>query len=212
MRSLVSVPLLLCLIPACASASTVSIGGFITQSTPDGTGPALNNPSLNNIIDLQPYTLTLVTPTDITGPGFYTLTGSSLIFSVPSAPATETLFGATSLSVAADGSFADFSLFACVTSGDCGTGNSLSASFQVPLGAVAGLDVAATGQDQPHPFELLEDDGVTDLHGSISTYSNTAQVVTPEPSTGSLALLSLLVGTIFFSVRNHRLPSLRRSA
>jgi hypothetical protein len=33
------------------NAGTNSIGGLITQSTQDGTGPAVNNPALNNIAD-----------------------------------------------------------------------------------------------------------------------------------------------------------------
>jgi hypothetical protein len=32
-------------------ADTLTIGGAINQSTQDGTGPAVNNPSLNNISD-----------------------------------------------------------------------------------------------------------------------------------------------------------------
>ena len=59
MHRLVLLSLALCLSPACASAGTLSIGGLITQSTSDGTGPALNNPSLNNVADLESYTCRL---------------------------------------------------------------------------------------------------------------------------------------------------------
>ncbi len=34
-----------------AQASVITLPGSITQSTPDGTGPAVNNSSLNNIVD-----------------------------------------------------------------------------------------------------------------------------------------------------------------
>jgi hypothetical protein len=34
-----------------AYASEITVTGMITQSTSDGTGPAVNNPSLNNIAD-----------------------------------------------------------------------------------------------------------------------------------------------------------------
>src|ERR1022692_618592 len=67
----------------------------ITQSTPDGTGPAVNNSSLENIQDLQAYTVTIVFPGSITAPGTYT--GSTLTFSDPSAPASETGFSSISL-------------------------------------------------------------------------------------------------------------------
>ena len=39
-----------------ALADVIIFGGTITQSTQDGTGPAQNNLSLNNIQDLQAYT------------------------------------------------------------------------------------------------------------------------------------------------------------
>ena len=58
-----------------AVASTITFGGTITQSTQDGTGPAVNNSALNNIQDLQAYFVTLVFPGSITTPGIYNLTG-----------------------------------------------------------------------------------------------------------------------------------------
>jgi hypothetical protein len=41
-----------------ASAEEITFGGEITQSTQDGTGPAVNNPSLNGIKDGDFYTMT----------------------------------------------------------------------------------------------------------------------------------------------------------
>src|SRR5262245_33514772 len=54
-----------------ASAATITISGSITQSTQDGTGPAVNNPSLNNIQDGQAYLITAIFPGPVTAPGTY---------------------------------------------------------------------------------------------------------------------------------------------
>jgi hypothetical protein len=94
-----------------AAADVIVFGGTITQSTQDGTGPAQNNLTLNNIQDLQAYTATLNFTGSITSPGTYNLTGSSFTFAVPSAPATETAFGNISLTIAASGGFDQFKAF-----------------------------------------------------------------------------------------------------
>ena len=177
-----------------AQASTLTVGGTITQSTMDGTGPAIHTTSLNDILDGQSFEVTLVSAMPIDAPGFYNLTGASLAFSVPSAAASEGMFGATSLTLTQEGGYLDFSLYGCIADADCSIGNALSASFRIPAGSLGGNHVATTGLDEPHPFELLEDDGVTDLHGSISTYSNTALVTTPEPAS-SVLVGSALLGT-----------------
>src|SRR5207244_13233092 len=88
--------------------ATITFGGNIIQSTQDGTGPAVNNPSLNNIQDLMPYTVTLGFAGSITAPGTYDLTG--LTFSVPAAPAMETSFGFISLTITTTAGFDDLSL------------------------------------------------------------------------------------------------------
>jgi len=184
--------LLLCAISARAFATTITIGGFITQSTMDGTGPATANPSLNDIVDAQAFNLTLNSTTVINGAGLYDLTGSSLVFSVPDASASETNFDAISLSLIADGAFTDFSLLACISGAECSSGNALTANFQILTSMLNGSGVAATGLDQPHPLDLLEDDGTTDIQGSINTYSGTTNaVVTPEPASGSLLAVGL---------------------
>jgi hypothetical protein len=176
----------LCLAGSHLSADSITVSGLITQSTMSGTGPAISNPSLNNIQNLQPYTLMLQSSSTITGPGTYNLTGSSLSFMVPAAPSSENRFGAISLTILSNGSFLDFSLFACLQDASCFVGNSLSASFRIPVSGLSGTGVPAIGLDQPHPLQLLEDDGVTDLHGSITSYSAVSSV--PEPS--SLLLLA----------------------
>jgi hypothetical protein len=175
---------------ACAArAGTIIFSGAITQSTPDGTGPAVNNPSLNNIADFQAYSVTLVFPGTITTPGNYDLTG--VTFYDPSAPASEVGFSSMSLTITANGGFDEFSLLACLTSGSgCGVGNQLDASFKIPAAMLNSQNVAATGLDQPHPLDLLEDDGVTDIQGSITTYS-----AVPEPSP-AVALFCALAGLV----------------
>src|SRR4029077_112787 len=128
-----------------------------TQSTQDGTGPATNNTSLNDIQDFQTYTVTLVFLGSIAGPGTYNLTGSALMFSVPSAPATETGFSSTSLTVTPNAGFDEISLLGCLSSGSgCIFGNQLDANFRIPIAMLNSQNVSAVGLDQPHPLDLLE--------------------------------------------------------
>ena len=54
-----SAGLMLYSLGAVAAADTISSSGMINQSTQDGTGPAANNPDLNNIQDGEAYTVTL---------------------------------------------------------------------------------------------------------------------------------------------------------
>jgi hypothetical protein len=172
-----------------AVADIITIQGLITQSPSDGGVPAMNNPTLNLVADGDAYTVIL----NFTGSlGFpspsHFLTGTLTFNDITHPLATENGFSTINITVAADGSFADFSLLGClVTGGGCGIGNELSASFQIPSAGVHSQNVMATGLDQPHPFELLEDDGGTDIHGSISSYSYTSASPVPEPS--SLVLL-----------------------
>ena len=100
-----------------AAAGTITFGGQITQSTPDGTGPAANNLGLNNILDLQAYLVTLNFAGSIAAPGTYNLTGSSLTFSDPTAPASESSFDAINLTITLNGGFDEFSLLGCLTTG-----------------------------------------------------------------------------------------------
>src|SRR5882762_7866516 len=177
-----------------AIAGTITFGGTITQSTQDGTGPAANNPTLNNIQDLQAYTVTLGVLGSITTPGTYNLTGGSLRFSVPAAPASEASFGAITLVISSAGAFDDLTLKGCVTTGiGCDLGNQLSAIFRIPSAGLNSQNVAATGLDPPHPLDLLEDDGSTDIQGTITSYSNTSANAVPEPSSLSLLCCALAV-------------------
>lgn len=167
-----------------ALADEVTFSGVITQSTADGTGPAVNNPSLNNIADGDAYTVTLDFPGSITGAGtFNPLAGATMSFVDAAASATETAFDTISLSVITDGSFFDISLLGCLTTGSaCNVGNFLAANFQIPAASLNAQNVPATAIVGLLPMELLEDDGVTDIHGSVTTYSYTGAAAVPEPA------------------------------
>ena len=180
-----------------ALGDTITISGSITQSTADGTGPAVNNPSLNNVLDGQGFTITLGLPGPVNSPGMYSLTGSSLTLSDAPAIAKESAFGMISLTVTGSGSTDQFSLLGCLTTGSgCSFGDSLSANFSIPAAQLNVINVAATGMDQPHPMDLLEDDGTTDIQGSITKYSYAAAAATPEPGTWMLAGLGLIGLTV----------------
>lgn len=167
-------------------AGTITLDGKVTQSTSDGTGPAVNNPSLNNIGDLESYFLTLSFTGSITAPGSYNLTG--LTFNDPTALASETNFGSIKLTITTNGGFDEFSLLGCLTTGmGCLLGNQLDANFKIPAASLNSQNVVATGLDPPHPLDLLEDDGITDIQGTVTTYSyNGPATPTPEPALAGL--------------------------
>src|SRR5260370_1398717 len=144
----------------------------------------MNNLPLNNIKDLQAYTVTLIFPGSITMPGTYNLTGSSLKFNDPTAPASEMSFGSITLSIVLNAGFDQFSLLGCLTTGmSCAAGNQLDGNFKILSTMLNSQNVAAIGLDQPHPLDLLEDDGTTDIQGSITSYSyNGPTSAVPEPS------------------------------
>ena len=54
-----------------ANAGTISVGGLITQSTQGGTGPPLNNPALNSIVDGDSYVVTLSFAGTLAFPGAF---------------------------------------------------------------------------------------------------------------------------------------------
>jgi hypothetical protein len=201
-----------CGLAVAASAATISFGGKIIQSTQDGTGPAMNNPSLNNIKDGQDYTVTLTFAGSITAPGTYNLTGSSLIFAVPTAPAMEPSFDFIGLTVTANGAFDDLSLLACLTIGDpCPpfAGNGMTAIFRIPAAMLNSQNVTAISLDELHPLDLLEDPETTgtDIHGSITSYSYTGSAsAVPEPSSAIL----LGCGLIAFAGRRRYQTQIRK--
>jgi hypothetical protein len=168
-------------------ANTITIGGTINQSTQDGTGPAANNPSLNNILDGALFTVNLSFNEAVTSPGTYSLSGLSLVFGVAAANSIENTFNSASLTVTQFGAFDQVSVLACLATGSgCNQGNELDLNFMVASTSLNAQNVAAIGIPNLVPLDLLEDDGVTDLHGVVTNYS-----YTPVPEPG---------GTVFVGV------------
>jgi hypothetical protein len=161
-------------------ADTLTIGGVINQSVQDGTGPAENNPDLNHISDGDFYTVSFSFTGSVTSPGLYQLTGLS--FSTAGG-VVEKDFSSGSLLIAQSGASSVFSLFGCLLTGSaCNQGNELDLNFLIQsadLNANNAVPLAIAGL---LPLDLLEDDGVTDIHGTVTRYSNSSVAAVPEPS------------------------------
>src|SRR5579883_61849 len=116
-----------CALAAISRADTMTFSGLILQSTQDGTGPAVNNPSLNLVMDGDSYTVTLTFAGSIIPPNVF---GPGLAFADTSRAAVENSFFLDSISVIANGAFDDFSLLGCLNTGSgCAFGNQLNANF-----------------------------------------------------------------------------------
>ena len=164
------------------SAGTITLAGKINQSTSDGTGPAVNHPGLNSVNDGDSYLVTLSFTGDITAEGLFPLTGASFLDMTANIP--ESSFDPLwSINVANNGSNFDLSVLACLTTGAaCNQGNFLAANFRIPSATLNAQNVPADVIPGLLPFELLEDDGSTDIQGSLDTYSYSGNVApVPEP-------------------------------
>jgi len=161
-------------------ASTIAVSGVITQSTADTGVPAMNNPALNNIADGDTYIANLSVTGSVTGPGAYNLAG--LAFADTAAGASETGFISGSMTIAQTGTTDQFSVFGCLT--NCATGNQLALEFSLPAAALG-----ASGFTAPIPallpMDLLEDDGNTDIQGTVSTYNYQGPGTDNGPGTGT---------------------------
>ena len=174
-------------------ADTLTIGGTINQSTQDGTGPAVNNPSLNNISDGDFYNVELNFVGSITSPGTYDLTGFSLLFRDSPSNVSESSFNSVTLTVAQSGSFDQLSILACLSTGSaCNQGNELDLNFMIPAGSLNEQNIVAQGIPNLLPLDLLEDDGVTDIHGLTASYSYTSASPVPEPKSLVFAAFVLI--------------------
>jgi len=189
-------------------ADTITVVGAINQATEDGTGPALNNPSLNNILDGDPYTINLDFAGSITSPGTYDLTGSSLVFSVEAHDAVEKSFDSVSLTVSQVGGMDQLSLLACLSTGSgCSQGNELDLNFTIPSAMLNQSLVVAQGIPDLLPLDLLEDDGVTDIHALVTSYSYTGAANVPEPATFLFVAGALMIlGMKYLRTRHTKRP------
>jgi hypothetical protein len=196
-------------------ADTITVGGTINQSVSDGTGPAGNNAGLNQISDGDSYTVNLSFTGAISTSGTYPLTGVSFI---TSSGAKEDSFSSAILTVLQSGNSEVLSLFACLATGSgCDQGNELGLNFSVASADFTSLNGTPQQIDGLLPLDLLEDDGVTDLHGSVSSFSNTSPASSstgvPEPSVLELLAFSLVgaafvIGEQKFKGKASRSPSL----
>ena len=135
--------------------------------------------SLNAIQDGDQYSVTLDFTGPLTTPGaFNPLTGATLAFIDAKRGVTEAGFDSVDLTVTPNGSFADISLLGCLTTGtSCALGNELDANFAIPdsqLNAKVWTGQVIAGL---LPLDLLEDDGSTDIQGTVGTVS-----AVPEPA------------------------------
>ena len=194
-----------------AAAGEITFSGSITQSTADGTGPAVNNPSLNFISDGDTYTVTLDFAGAITTTGFYNLTGATLVFSDPTASATENAFGSVNIFIATDSTNStldDITLQGCLTTGSaCDLGNQLDAYFSIPAADLNSQNVlAGTIPNLSPQFELQEDDSATNIFGTVITYSYSSVVATPDPSLILLLGINGLIALGCMFLRRRRWP------
>ncbi len=190
-------------------ADTMTFSGTINQSVQDGTGPAVNNPALNNIPDDAPYTVSLTFNGSINSPGVYDLLDLNASFA--SGGAIENNFNSASVIVMQSGGLDQINALLCLASGSgCNQGNELDLTFMIPVAQLNGDSVSAQQIPGMLPLDLLEDDGVTDIHGSLTKYSysppGTVSAV-PEPS--SIVLLASLVAIAIAQARRRgrKLPA-----
>lgn len=184
---------ILAVFPPLASADMMTLSGAIIQSTQDGTGPAVNNPSLNDIWSVDNYLVRLTLASPVTSIGTSDVIG--LTFTDMSRPGvTESAFGSISLIVSYVDASYDLSLFGCLTTGSgCLFGNQLVVQFRIPVSGLNSLNVSAEAPPDQLALDLLEDDGVTDIHGTAATYSYISDVPTTAPEPASVYLASFVV-------------------
>ncbi len=180
-----------------ASADSYTFSGLITQSDADGAVTSVNNPSLNNVADGDPFNVTLTFTGSLPGAGTFDLSSGTLAFNDPTAAASEFNFNSISLTLISDGTFFDLSLLGCLTTGSaCDQGNQLNLNFQILAAQLHSPTPTPNPIAGLLPFELLEDDGVTDIHGSLSSGSLSA---IPEPI--QIMPLSVMIAALLWTRR-----------
>lgn len=183
-----------------ARADTIYLDGAVTQDLNDSGETAVNNPSLNNILDGDLFTITLTFNGAATVPGSINLV--SVLFEDNSQPASEGGFISGTMVIAADSGNDDFEVLGCLLDPvSCTQGNELDLNFQIPA---AGLnEFGVTPQIIPGltpPVDLLEDYGSTEIQGSVTSYSYVPDAAAPEPASLVLlgsALLALMTTSLW---------------
>jgi len=193
----------ICYLTGQLHADTISLGGTITQSLADSGETAINNPALNNIVDGDTFQVLMNFSGAVGGPGNASLT--SVEFEDTTVSAIENGFISGTLAI--DSAPPDYQLFvvACLTTQpDCGQGNELLLSFQIPISGLnlAGVTAGTIANLSPS-LDLLEDDGNTEIQGSITqyTYRTSGPAQAPEPST--FALFAGAAALLAVRARNH---------
>ncbi len=153
-----------------------------------------------NIADGDGYAVTLNFTGPLAFPGaFNPLAGATLLFTDTSTGTAESSFTSVFLTTAIDSgnpSLMDFSLLGCLSTGSaCNVGNQLSMNFTVALAGLNSSNVTAQPIFGLTPsLDLLEDDGPTDIQGSVTTYGGanvTTASAVPEPSPFTLLFPTL---------------------
>jgi hypothetical protein len=179
-----------------ATADIIEFSGAIYQP-PANT--AVNNPSLNSVQLGDSYNVSLSFNGSITSPGAYS-SFTAISFEDTTAAVGETSFDLTNISLtiatdAANPNYDDFSLLACLATGSaCNQGDQLAAEFAVLAADLDSPNAAAQSIPFLTPLDLLEDDGSTDIQGTVTGYSCTGSCsvsTVAEPSSLSLQLLVL---------------------
>jgi hypothetical protein len=198
-----------CLLASSAArAGTITLGGTITQDTQDVGSPAVANPSLNNIMDGDNFTVILNFAGGIASPGNFSTT--SLVFSDAAAAATESSFISGQISVFS-ASTIQFSVLGClIDSASCLSGNQLALEFQISTSSLTSTGVSAQAIPSLLPMDLLEDGGSTDIQGTLTDYSYSGPIstVTPEPASFGLVGIGLTMAIGFSWKRFTRTPGI----
>jgi hypothetical protein len=181
-----------------ARGAAITLTGTITQSTADLGTTAAANSALNNIQDGDAYSVVLNFAGTIASPGTFPLT--SIVLTDLTSPVTESAFISGSLTLSESSGVDTFSVLGClIDSATCLLGNQLTLNLQIPSSSLTQSGVSAQGVPGITPsMDLLEDDGATDIQGTIASYSQpTGSSAVPEPSTAMLMVLGagFLVGT-----------------